>query len=304
MRFIGIDLHTNKFTCCYREEDNSSAKAPSKTFNLTPQGLEEFYLTLTPQTYVLLEATITSFSFTRLFKDKVAQVFIANTYELKQISLARCKTDKIDADKLCRIIKMQVLSGESTISEVTVPPKDIQILRAFFYTYRLYKKQTTQLKNRIHSLVKENLHGFTQEEIFGSKNRQMIRQISDCPDLSFHLNLLMDSLEKLEKDIAALKDRILFYAQPYMKQIEILTSMKGVSVFIATAILADIIDVSRFKNSKTFTSYLRSAPQVSSSNTSPEYSGDEQEGKKTFGNALNAELKSCSCGQPKVAKVV
>lgn len=42
--------------------------------------------------------------------------------------------------------------------------------------------------------------------------------------------------------------------------IELLTSMKGVSVFIAIAIIVDIIDVSRFKNSKHFMSYLRSAP--------------------------------------------
>jgi hypothetical protein len=42
-----------------------------------------------------------------------------------------------------------------------------------------------------------------------------------------------------------------------MAPIEILASMKGVSVFISTAILADIIEVSRFKDSKYFTSYLR-----------------------------------------------
>jgi transposase len=77
---------------------------------------------------VLIEATITTFSFARLFGHLVTEVVIANTYELKQISLARCNTDKIDADKLCRIIKMQVLSGEQLISPATIPPKEIQDL--------------------------------------------------------------------------------------------------------------------------------------------------------------------------------
>ena len=115
MTFIGIDLHTNKFTCCYRDE-NSPAEGKggkqTETFELTDFGLAQFYKTLTPQTYVLLEATITTFSFVRLIQPKVKEVFVANTYELKQISLGRNKTDKIDADKLCRILKMQVLSGE------------------------------------------------------------------------------------------------------------------------------------------------------------------------------------------------
>ena len=167
MNFIGIDLHTNKFTCCYRDE-TSSAEDPRKgrvmeTFTLTAEGLWAFYKTLTAETYVLVEATITTFSFVRLFQGKVKEVLIANTYELKQVSLARCNTDKIDADKLCRIIKAQVLSGEQLVSPVTLPPVEIQELRGLFSTYRLFKKQNTQIKNRIHSLLKEQLYGFTQE---------------------------------------------------------------------------------------------------------------------------------------------
>ncbi|MDR2659243.1 MAG: transposase [Spirochaetaceae bacterium] len=52
--------------------------------------------------------------------------------------------------------------------------------------------------------------------------------------------------------------------------------MKGISVFIAIVIIADIIDVSRFKDSKHFTSYLRSAPRVSNSNTSTSIKGTNE----------------------------
>jgi transposase len=98
------------------------------------------------ETYVLLEATITTFSFARLIQPQVKEVIVANTYELKQISLARKKTDKVDADKLCRILKMQVLSGEKAISPVSIPPVEIQDLRGFFSTYRLYKKKLPKSK--------------------------------------------------------------------------------------------------------------------------------------------------------------
>jgi hypothetical protein len=54
MNFIGIDLHTNRFTCCYRNEQ-SSVKDPAKdrvlkTFELDEQGLAAFYATLTADT--------------------------------------------------------------------------------------------------------------------------------------------------------------------------------------------------------------------------------------------------------------
>jgi hypothetical protein len=65
---------------------------------------------------MLVEATITTFSFVRLFKGRVKEVIIGNTCQLKQISaymprLTRNNTGKIDADKLCQALKAQVLSG-------------------------------------------------------------------------------------------------------------------------------------------------------------------------------------------------
>jgi len=294
MNFIGIDLHTNKFTCCYRDEkspvENPKKGSVTKTFDLNPIGLEMFYKTLTRDTHILVEATITTFCFARLIKDQVEEVMIANTYELKQISLARCNTDKIDADKLCRIIKMQVLSGERLVSPVVLPPVEIQDLRSLFTTYRLYKKQNVQLKNRIHSLLKEQLFGFTQEEIFSKKNREHIRKISSRAAMRIQVNQLLDRLERDEVDVEELEKQVLLHAAPFMEQIEILTSMKGVSVFIAIAIIADIIDVSRFKNSKAFTSYLRSAPKVSNSNTSVSIRGTNKKGRKLSATLLTQSL--------------
>jgi len=300
MTFIGIDLHTNRFTCCYRNGHSPADGKRTETFDLTAVGLADFYRTLTRETYVLLEATITTFSFARLIQPMVKEVIVANTYELKQISLGRNKTDKIDADKLCRILKMQVLSGEKTISPVTVPPIEIQELRGLFSTYRLLKKQTTQLKNRIHSLLKEKLHGYTQEQIFGKSSRKMLREMEGDPILSFQLNHIFDLLENLEEGIAVLEDKIKEQAEPFMREIQILTSMKGISVFIAIAIIADIISVSRFKDSKSFTSYLRSAPRVESSNTAKGNKGTNKMGRKLSATLLTQILNHVLFVSPKL----
>ncbi|GHU83042.1 IS110 family transposase [Spirochaetia bacterium] len=294
MQFIGIDLHTNKFTCCYRDE--RSADKRTETFDLNEAGLAAFYGTLAADTHILVEATITTFSFVRLFKDRVKEAIIANTYELKQISLARTNTDKLDADKLCRLIKMQVLSGERTACPVTLAPPEIQELRSLFSTYRLYKKQNAQLKNRIHSLLKEQLYGFTREELFDKRSRARIRGLPPGTAVNFQVNQLLDPPprervpERDEADVEALKEQVLVHAAPYMREIGILTSMKGISVFTAIAIIADVIEVSRFKNSKHFTSYLRSAPKVSNSNTSTSIRGTNKQGRKLAAALLTQSL--------------
>jgi len=298
MQFVGVDIHTNRFTCCYRDEKKNSKE--TATFELTKRGIADFIRTLTEETYVLVEATITTFAFVRIIQPLVKEVIVANTYELKQISLARKNTDKIDADILCRVLKMQVLSGEQAVSPVTVPPIEIQELRGLFTTYRLYRKQTTQIKNRIHSLLKEKLYGFTQEEIFSQRSRKKIRELEQNTVLSFQVNELIDMLENIENRVATLEEKVKEQAEPFMKEIEILTSMKGIGILTAIAIIADIISVTRFRNSKAFTSYLRSAPKVSNSNTSEKTRGTNKQGRKLAATLVTQSLTHALSGSAKL----
>jgi transposase len=304
MNFIGIDLHTNRFTCCYRDERRSDLPPDRvmRTFELDEEGLAAFYATLTPDTYILVEATITTFAFVRLFKDHVKEVIIGNTHQLKQISLARNNTDKIDADKLCQALKAQVLSGVQQVVPVTLPPKEIQDLRGLFTDYRLLQKQNIQIKNRIHSLLKEHLYGFTQEEIFDQKSRKRIRELTEDGILRVRLNRMMDRLEEGEEEVEGVKNQILGAAEPFMETIELLTSMKGVSVFIAAAIIADIIEVSRFKNAKHFTSYLRSAPKMANSNTTVKNRGTNKAGRKVSATLLTQSLNHVMAASRKLRK--
>jgi transposase len=130
-------------------EDSSKAKR-LETFELDQEGLPRFCATLNPKTVVLIEASVNIFAFANLFQRLVKEVIVANTYQLKTISITDKNTDKIDAEKLVRMLKLQVLGGEQLITPVTIPPKEIQDLRALFATYRTHRKQVGQTKNRIH----------------------------------------------------------------------------------------------------------------------------------------------------------
>jgi transposase len=75
-----------------------------------------------------------------------------------------------------------------------------------------------------------------------------------------------------------------------MARIAMLTRIKGVSVFIAAAIIADIIEANRFKDAKHFTSYLRSAPHAANSNTSTSIRGTNKKGRKLSSSLLTQSL--------------
>jgi hypothetical protein len=64
MNFIGIGLHTNRFTCCYRDERSSVDNLKDRrieTFDLNDFGPAQFFKTLTADTHVLIDAVITTF---------------------------------------------------------------------------------------------------------------------------------------------------------------------------------------------------------------------------------------------------
>jgi transposase len=89
---------------------------------------------------------------------------------------------------------------------------------------------------------------------------------------------------------------------PFMKEIEILTSMSGISVITAIAIIADVIAVSRFRNSKHFTSYLRSAPRVESSNNKTVIKSTTKAGRKLAITLLSQSLNHFRDGTRKLQK--
>ena len=287
MIFLGIDLHSNCFTCCFIKSDGVKTKI---SFILNSEGLESFFKLLTFDTYVMVEASTNSFKFVELIKDKVKVVYVANTHKLKLISLVKKKTDKIDAEKLAIFLKMQITSNEELIKPVYIPDETIQNLRSLFTDYKLIRRQIGMIKNRIHSILKQNLKPFTKEYIFGKANRLKIKNI-DLPIIpKYQIKSLFEELDYLEEKIEQVENIIKVVGSKYYKQIDILTSMKGISIITAIAIIADIAEIKRFPNSKHFCSYLRSAPGVDSSNDSTRITKTTRFGRKLSVTFLSQSL--------------
>lgn len=264
-KFIGIDLHSNQFTVCILHEDGRTKI--KKSYGLTKAEIDLFVEThLDKETWVMVEASTNTFKFCGIIAEYCIKVMVANTHKMKLISMVKKKTDKVDAEKLAMYLKMQVLSGEELIKPVYIPEEDIQDLRSLFTTYRQTLKQKGQVKNRIHGLLKQDLKPFTKKYIFGKKSTKHIMMLSMREVLRFQLETLFKKLKYLENELEEIEKQIKILGANYYEEIDILTSMKGMSVKTAIAIISDIAIVDRFPNAKHFTSYLRSAPGVDSSN--------------------------------------
>lgn len=264
MAYIGTDLHTNKFNICTLDHNGQTQR---KTFCIEEEQLKEFYSMLSKNDSIVFEASTNSFAFYDLIKDKVKNVYIVDPMRFQLICRSNKKNDKIDAEKLANMLKYHVEYDNNFLPLVYVPEENIRKSRSLFTTYQLYKKEIVCLKNRVHSILKQTLNPYNGEEIDSKEVKETILKLDIDKEYKTQIEIIYETLEVLEEKAEKIKKEILYLGREHMESIEILTSLNGISIFIALAVITDYANnIGRFKNGKHFSSYMRSVPKLDASN--------------------------------------
>jgi transposase len=136
-RYIGIDLHRNRFTCCIRLENERTYVTEWELENLA-----RFVEKLRPSDEIAVEIT----GNTRLFYDAVtphvARVVVVNTNQFKVIRQSVKKTDPHDARALALYLSKDMLP------EVRMKDKEHGQLASLTQTRDTLVKLRTALKNK------------------------------------------------------------------------------------------------------------------------------------------------------------
>ena len=118
--------------------------------------------------------------------------------------------------------------------------------------------------------------------------QEKIKGLDVSMSLSAQLRVLLSLLNTQENEKENIKAEILVKGQVFYKEIKILTSIRGVSPFLAIAIMSDIADINRFPNAKKLCSYLRTAPRIDASGNK-EHAGKVNKQSRTLTASLMTE---------------
>lgn len=245
MTYVGIDVSKATFVVAY-----SSAKTGrTKTFKNTVKGVHEFIQTVSAaEHHCVLEATGNySALLVYLLSEAGITVSLENPLKIKNFAramLSVTKTDEIDA-------RLIALYGERM---QPVPYKlrsdSILILKQKRTVLRQLKKQLVATRNLKGSL--EVLPSFDPE----------------CK------KTIERTITFLEKQIKAMEEKIASLAQgEYKKQMDLLTSIKGIGVTLAAALIVATGGFTYFDNAKQLTRYLGLSPTYQQSGTSVNVKG-------------------------------
>jgi len=253
-RFIGIDLHRNRFTCCIRLENDRTYIS-----EWALEDLSRFVKKLRPNDEVAVEIT----SNTRLFHDavapQVARVVVVDTNQFRVISQSVKKTDPHDA----RLLSLYLSKG--LLPEVRMKDKERAQLASLTQTRDTLVKQRSALKNKVNNILSARGLNLAKEALSSEKKLQQVLELPFDDVVRFELRILVEQIRVLNKSVAEMENKIGEEGSK-LKGYQNLSSIKGIGTITGAILLSVIGDVNDFADEGRLASYFGIVPRVSKSN--------------------------------------
>src|SRR5262250_1377006 len=247
---IGLDLGDRNSWYCVLDEAGQVRR--EQRVRTTTKALREVFSAMACSR-IALETGTHSPWISRLLSGLGHEVIVANARKVRLIGESRKKDDRLDAQTLARLARID--------PELLCPVKhrsaqaqaDLAVIRARAGLVRA----RTALVNTARGLAKS--YG---ERLRGCNVRNMNAEKAEglSPELQQALEPLLSAIEELSERICEYNDRIEALAEHSYPQVELLKQIKGVGTLIALTYLLTLEDPHRFGKSRDVGGYLGLQP--------------------------------------------
>ena len=253
-RYLGIDLHRNRFTVCTLAENKRSYL---RTWEL--KQIDRFVSKLLPSDEVAVEVTGNARLFVDAVEKHVRRVVVVNPHQFKVISRSVNKTDKNDARQLALFL------SKGLLPEVRMKDKQHAQIASVTQTRDKLVKLRTALKNKINNILSSYGFNLKKEQLSSEKGLKFVLDIPLDEMVELELQILVDQIRSLNESIARL-EKIIKEQGPKLPGHKNIKSIKGVGDVGGTVLMSVIGDVNDFANEGKLASYFGIVPRVSNSN--------------------------------------
>lgn len=245
MHYAGIDLHRNTLVVAVETESGPVGKA-RQLLCKDVQGIHDHFEKLQPFCAVV-EAS-SSYRWLYDLLSPLGEVVLAHPRRLKAIVDGRAKTDKLDAALLAKLLRVNL------IPKAYVPPEPYARLREITRARARLSRHQAEAKRELQTLLSQrNVHVPVKTAFCKSWSRFVSDQ-----DLGFVGNAARDEIFKriahYENELTAI-DRELEALAPSYPEIEALLTIRGIRLYTALLIVAEIGEPWRFRNGRQVGAY-------------------------------------------------
>ncbi len=257
VRYAGLDVHKQVIEACFLSADGQVLRRDRLA--LSRSYLETYAREiLQPSDRVALEATTNTWAVVEILRPHVAEVVVSNPVTTKAIASAKVKTDKVDAAVLAHLLRLDYLPKVWQPDEATQQLRQLTGYRASLVSDR------TRIKNRLHAVLAQRLLAPPQDRLFSAEGLAWLAELQ----LDAQGRMLIDSdlrlLAHVERELELL-DQELCRRGYQQAQVKLLMTLPGVNVAVATALVAAVGDITRFRQADEVASYLGLVPSTKQS---------------------------------------
>ena len=244
MTYIGIDVSKDSFVAAYPAKSGYS----TKTFKNTTGGVRQFISSLPKGCHCVMEST-GNYSMLLLYLLQQVNITVSmeNPQKIKHFAramLSTTKTDEIDA-------KLIALYGEKMEpTPYKIPSESIILLKQKRTVLKQLKKQLLMMTN-----LQESMAVLPKQD---PTSKASIEQT---------IKFLRKQIAKMEEEITNLSNK------EYKRQMNLLTSIKGISNTIASALIIATGGFTYFSNAKQISRFWGLCPTYQQSGTSVNVKG-------------------------------
>ncbi len=225
-------------------------------FEMNSRGYELASKRVPMEAKIACEATGMTYPLVRALEGYGHDVTVANPRQLRWIVKSKKKNDKVDSEKLARLLMVGMLPEAHLLSREEQLKRDVLVQRVMLGR-EIGRMKTSVLSYLKREGVNENLP--ETEDNFSVARRKAILSLrfNDVRDIV--LKTMMDRLEFLEGQCTPLEREIKKFARE-SEDVRILMSVKGVDFYSASLYSSIIGDVRRYPTEDHLASYLGIIP--------------------------------------------
>jgi transposase len=278
---IGIDLGDRNSRYCILDEAGEVVR--EGVVATTPAGFSELLEGMVP-CRVALEVGSHSPWVSRLVARMQHEVIVANPYKLKLITASVRKNDRVDAEQLARLARVdpKLLSPIHHRSEQA--QGDLAVIRA----RSELMEARTKLVNAARGMAKpfgERLKTCDADQVGEALGKEL------SPAVQAAVGPLLKSIEKISEQIEAYDKKIAEMEKRY-PEVELLTQVYGVGRLIGLAYVLTLEDARKFERSREVGPYLGLEPKQRDSGESQPQLGISKSGDQLLRSLL---VQSAHC---------
>lgn len=265
--FIGIDVHSKSWSVTILSETSvlkQMRQGPD------PEGLHRFLTSHYPEAeyYSVYEAGFCGFWIHDRLTVLGIHNIVVNPADVPTMNSEKLrKTDAVDSKKLAIGLRAKQLKG------IYTPDKDAIEIRSLIRLKNSITKDLTRQKNRIKSQLRY-LGIDIPEEFARTSANWSKRFVNWIREVELHtpygrqtLDIQLLQLEDIRKQKAEIMNRlrVLSHQERFEETLKLLMTVPGIGQMTGLSLLAEIIDIARFKSAEQLAAYIGMIPMCHSS---------------------------------------